>query len=124
MRKCIGDMTIRRQPDDLLHKSPNRARRSPTGSNRTRLLRLLLASVSAAALTALSAGPAAAQINVWTGTTSNDWAVGSNWSTGTVIGLQGSTTIAAATQVYVRYDGGVGGGTDNHAINLGMRFTW
>jgi outer membrane autotransporter protein len=41
-----------------------------------------------------------------------------------VVGLQASTTIAAATQVYLRYDGGVGGGTDNHAINLGVRFTW
>ena len=28
------------------------------------------------------------------------------------------------TQVYLRYDGGVGSGTDNHAINLGVRFCW
>jgi outer membrane autotransporter protein len=41
-----------------------------------------------------------------------------------VIGLQASTTIAAGTQVYLRYDGGVGGGTDNHAVNLGVRFSW
>ena len=41
-----------------------------------------------------------------------------------VVGLLGSTTIAAATQVYLRYDGGVGGGTDNHAVNLGVRFSW
>ncbi|WP_170991596.1 MULTISPECIES: autotransporter outer membrane beta-barrel domain-containing protein [Bradyrhizobium] len=34
-----------------------------------------------AALSALSAGSAAAQ--TWTGATSNDWTVGSNWSTGT-----------------------------------------
>ena len=41
-----------------------------------------------------------------------------------VVGLLASTTIAAATQVYLRYDGGVGGGTDNHALNLGVRFSW
>jgi outer membrane autotransporter protein len=41
-----------------------------------------------------------------------------------VVGLQATTTIAAATQVYLRYDGGVGGGTDNHALNVGLRFTW
>ena len=41
-----------------------------------------------------------------------------------VVGLQASTTIAPATQVYLRYDGGVGGGTDNHAVNLGVRFSW
>jgi outer membrane autotransporter protein len=41
-----------------------------------------------------------------------------------VLGLQATTTIATATQVYLRYDGGVGGGTDNHALNLGVRFSW
>ena len=41
-----------------------------------------------------------------------------------VIGLQAMTNIAEATQVYLRYDGGVGGGTDNHAINVGLRMSW
>jgi outer membrane autotransporter protein len=41
-----------------------------------------------------------------------------------VVGFQATTTIAEATQVYLRYDGGVGGGTDNHAVNLGVRFSW
>ncbi len=41
-----------------------------------------------------------------------------------VVGFQAMTTIAQATQVYLRYDGGVGGGTDNHAINLGLRMSW
>jgi hypothetical protein len=27
-------------------------------------------------------------------------------------------------QVDLRYDGGVGGGTDNHAINIGLRMSW
>jgi hypothetical protein len=31
------------------------------------------------------------------------------------------TTVAEATQL--RYDGGVGGGTDNHALNVGVRFS-
>lgn len=46
------------------------------------MLRLLLASASAAALIALSTASASAQS--WTGTTSNDWTVGSNWSGGVV----------------------------------------
>ena len=41
-----------------------------------------------------------------------------------VVGLQATTTVAEATQLYLRYDGGVGGGTDNHAVNLGVRFSW
>jgi fibronectin-binding autotransporter adhesin len=41
-----------------------------------------------------------------------------------VVGFQATTTIAAATQVYLRYDGGVGGGTDNHPINVGLRMSW
>jgi hypothetical protein len=40
-----------------------------------------------------------------------------------VVGLQASTTIAAATQIYLRYDDGGGGGTDNHAINVGLRMS-
>jgi len=35
-----------------------------------------------------------------------------------------SDTVAARPQVYLRYDGGVGGGTDNHAVNLGVSFSW
>ena len=41
-----------------------------------------------------------------------------------IVGFQATTTIAEATQVYLRYDGGVGGGTDNHALNVGVRFSW
>jgi uncharacterized protein with beta-barrel porin domain len=39
-----------------------------------------------------------------------------------VVGLE--ATVAAATQIYLRYDGGVGGGTDSHAINVGLRMSW
>ena len=38
--------------------------------------------------------------------------------------LKQKNAIAAATQVYLRYDGGVGGGTDNHALNIGLRMSW
>ena len=41
-----------------------------------------------------------------------------------VVGFEATTTIAAATQIYLRYDGGIGGGTDNHALNVGVRFSW
>ena len=41
-----------------------------------------------------------------------------------MIGFQASTTIAEATSVYLRYDGEVGAGTDNHALNLGLRVSW
>ncbi|SEI09009.1 fibronectin-binding autotransporter adhesin [Tardiphaga sp. OK245] len=90
MRECIGVATIRRQSDDMRHESPDRTRRSAPDSHGTRLLRLLLASASVAALTAISAGSAAAQS--WTGTTSNDWMVGTNWS-GSAVPIAGSVTI-------------------------------
>ncbi len=41
-----------------------------------------------------------------------------------VIGFQASTTVAAATQLYLRYDGDIGSGTDNHALNVGVRLRW
>jgi fibronectin-binding autotransporter adhesin len=89
MRECMADVTIRRQAD-LHGKSLTRSKRSSLGSGRTRLRHLLLASASAAALTALSAGSAAAQS--WTGTTSNDWMVGTNWS-GSAVPIAGSVNI-------------------------------
>ena len=41
-----------------------------------------------------------------------------------VVGLQVATQIADATELYLRYDGEIAGGTDNHALNLGLRVTW
>jgi hypothetical protein len=32
--------------------------------------------------------------------------------------------MATATQLYLRYDGDVGSGTDNHALNLSLRLSW
>ena len=34
------------------------------------------------------------------------------------------TATAEATQLYLRYDGQIGSGTDNHALNVGVRFSW
>jgi fibronectin-binding autotransporter adhesin len=41
-----------------------------------------------------------------------------------VVGLQATTHIAAATQIYLRYDGEIASGTDNHALNVGVRMSW
>ena len=41
-----------------------------------------------------------------------------------VIGFSAQTAIADATQVYLRYNGELGSGSDNHAFNLGVRITW
>jgi len=41
-----------------------------------------------------------------------------------VIGLLASTAIAEATSLYLRYDGAIGDGNDNHTLNLGVRVTW
>lgn len=35
-----------------------------------------------------------------------------------------TTTVAEATQLYLRYDGEIGFGTDSHAVDLGVRFSW
>ncbi len=41
-----------------------------------------------------------------------------------VVSLSARTNLAAATQLYLRYDGDIGSGTDNHTVNLGVRFSW
>jgi len=66
-------------------------------------------------ITAAFAGAPANSFTVFGATPARDSAV---------VGFQATTTIAAATQIYLRYDGGVGGGTDNHALNVGLRMSW
>jgi hypothetical protein len=41
-----------------------------------------------------------------------------------VIGLSVSTEVAEATQLYLRDDGDISSGTDNHALNVGLRLSW
>ncbi len=66
-------------------------------------------------ITAAFAGAPSASFTVYGATPQRDAAV---------IGFQASTTVAAATQIYLRYDGDIGSGTDNHALNLGVRLSW
>ncbi|MFZ5780337.1 MAG: autotransporter domain-containing protein [Pseudomonadota bacterium] len=40
------------------------------------------------------------------------------------VGFSARTAIADSAQLYLRYDGEVGAGSDNHTVNLGVRFTW
>lgn len=82
MRECIRPATIRRQRNDVSQSSPNRVRPSPFSNIRTRLLHLILTTVPAFVLTALTGASVSAQ--TWTGTASSDWTVGSNWSGGAV----------------------------------------
>jgi fibronectin-binding autotransporter adhesin len=63
-------------------------------------------------ITAAFAGAPSASFTVWGATPQRDAAV---------IGFQAAANIAAATQLYLRYDGDIGSGTDNHALNLGLR---
>jgi outer membrane autotransporter protein len=43
---------------------------------------------------------------------------------GAVLGLALNTAVGAATSIYARYDGEVGGSTDNHVFSAGLRMTW
>ena len=63
---------------------------------------------------AFSGGPSAA-FTVYAATPQRDSAV---------LGLLAGAVVAEATQIYLRYDGAIGGGTDNHMLNVGVRFSW
>ena len=41
-----------------------------------------------------------------------------------IIGFSASTAIATATSLYLRYDGAIASGNDNHTLNVGVRLTW
>jgi outer membrane autotransporter protein len=66
-------------------------------------------------ITAAYAGAPSANFTVYGATPQRDAAV---------IGLQASTAITAGAQLYLRYDGDIGSGTDNHALNLGLRMSF
>jgi len=66
-------------------------------------------------ITAAFSGAPAASFTVYGATPTRDAAI---------VGFSAGTTIAEATQLYLRYDGALGSGTDNHAFNLGVRFSW
>jgi len=66
-------------------------------------------------ITAAFAGAPSANFTVYGATPQRDAAV---------IGFQASTAVAVGTQLYLRYDGDIGSGTDNHALNLGLRMSF
>jgi outer membrane autotransporter protein len=41
-----------------------------------------------------------------------------------IIGFSASTAVATATSLYLRYDGAIASGNDNHTLNVGVRMTW
>src|SRR5262249_26368117 len=65
--------------------------------------------------TASFAGAPASAFTVYGATPATDSAV---------VGVSAKSQIADNAQLYLRYDGQIGTGTDNHALNLGVRFTW
>jgi outer membrane autotransporter protein len=66
-------------------------------------------------ITAAFAGAPAASFTVYGATPTRDSAI---------VGLAATTSIAAATQLYLRYDGELATGTDNHALTAGLRMSW
>jgi outer membrane autotransporter protein len=41
-----------------------------------------------------------------------------------IVGFSATASIATATQLYLRYDGELASGTDNHALTVGLRMSW
>jgi uncharacterized protein with beta-barrel porin domain len=66
-------------------------------------------------LTAAFSGAPSASFTVYAATPTRDAAI---------VGFSAGTSIAEATQLYLRYDGMLGSGTDNHAITAGLRLSW
>jgi outer membrane autotransporter protein len=66
-------------------------------------------------ITAAFAGAPANAFTVYGATPQRDSAI---------VGFWASTSIAATTSLYLRYDGSIGNGTDNHTLNVGVRMTW
>jgi outer membrane autotransporter protein len=66
-------------------------------------------------MTAAFAGAPANSFTVYGATPQRDSAV---------IGLRASSYVADAAQLYFRYDGELGGGSDNHVFNVGVRLTF
>ncbi|WP_422002083.1 autotransporter domain-containing protein [Reyranella sp.] len=66
-------------------------------------------------ITASFAGAPSASFTVYGATPTRDAAI---------VGFSATTAIAAATQLYLRYDGELGAGTDSHALTAGLRLSW
>ena len=66
-------------------------------------------------ITAALSGAAFAPFTVYGATPQPDAAV---------VSFRAATSVADSVQLYARYDGEIGSGTDNHAFNLGLRISW
>jgi autotransporter-associated beta strand protein len=66
-------------------------------------------------ITASFAGAPSASFTVYGATPTRDAAI---------VGFSAMTSVAAATQLYLRYDGELASGTDNHALTAGLRMSW
>jgi hypothetical protein len=66
-------------------------------------------------ISAAFAGAPSASFTVYGATPQRDAAV---------IGFQASANVVAATQLYLRYDGEIAAGSDNHTLNVGLRLSW
>ncbi|WP_244429580.1 MULTISPECIES: autotransporter family protein [Bradyrhizobium] len=110
MRECIGAATSSRQSNGNQGRHPHHLS-SFTGKRAA--FRLLLMGVSLVALSALVPRSAAAQ--TWTGATSNDWTVGSNWSGGTAP-AGGAVTISSGPEPVLGVNGPATATTGSFAI--------
>ena len=66
-------------------------------------------------ITSSFAGAPTASFTVYGATPTRDSAI---------VGFSATTSIATATQLYLRYDGELASGTDNHALTAGLRMSW
>ena len=66
-------------------------------------------------VTAAFSGAPGASFTVYGATPTRDAAI---------VGFSAGTTVAEATQLYLRHDGTLGSGTDNHALTTGLRLSW
>ena len=66
-------------------------------------------------ISASFAGAPSASFTVYGATPTRDSAI---------VGVSATANVATATQLYLRYDGELASGTDNHAITAGLRLSW
>ena len=66
-------------------------------------------------ITAAFSGAPSASFTVYGATPHSDSAV---------VGVSATTAVTPTTSIYLRYDGEIGNGTDNHAVNVGVRISW
>ena len=41
-----------------------------------------------------------------------------------ILGVAANTALSETSSIYLRYDGDIGSGADNHALSVGVRFSW